>query len=124
LSKNIVFQVDFETDNTTEGADEDSKLFFFLFLHLFVFCCSSLTAINALTRTNPFAVIASCKLPPGRYAVIPCTFDPGYETHFTLTIFADKRVFFAGTHCNKLERGGEVCIQYDSPTNDSFFDIV
>jgi hypothetical protein len=57
LSKNIVCQVAFESDNTTE-------------------------------------VIETCTLAPGHYTIFPCTFDPGYEAHFTLTIFSDKRVKF------------------------------
>jgi len=43
---------------------------------------------------NQNEVIGSFNLQPGHYSVFPCTFEPGNESQFSMTIFSDKRIKF------------------------------
>ena len=38
-----------------------------------------------------FSVFLRHRFPPGRYVIVPCTFDPGEEGEFLLRLYTDKK---------------------------------
>ena len=45
--------------------------------------------VSAITHTNRVSILGRVALKPGRYAVVPSTFEPGYQRAFFIRMYTE-----------------------------------